>query len=249
MDGMQDAVYWKPLIRGLRAEKEDRDVRILESCNSTNMEVRNALSGGAGAGLLVLSEMQTAGKGRLGRKWVSDPGSNLLFSLALKPDVALERMPRCVLLWAAAMAEVLDCRLKWPNDLQDGNGRKLGGILSELYTVDASCSESWMVILGVGINVNQENFTGLPDATSLSLMRGKSIDRAGLLLDLVRAIERVDPDDPDGLNRWRERSDTLGRQVRIGNREGRADGIREDGALMVDGHPILAGDVELVGGL
>ena len=104
----------------------------------------------------------------------------------LAPEVPPERMARCVLIWAAAMAEVLDCRLKWPNDLQDTEGRKLGGILSELYVHDGNGAESWWVILGVGLNVNQRDFPGLPDATSLCRLRGHPIHRSDLLQTIVR---------------------------------------------------------------
>jgi BirA family biotin operon repressor/biotin-[acetyl-CoA-carboxylase] ligase len=223
-----------------------RDVRVLDSCDSTNRVARLALEEGADVGLVVVSEVQTAGRGRLGRSWESSAGQNLLFSLVLQPRVPLERAASCVLSWAAAMAEVLDCRLKWPNDLQDKDGAKLGGILSELHSSEPEGTDSWCVILGVGLNVNQMDFPGLPDATSLRRVRQRSFDRSVLLRDLVRAIEEVDPGHPSALDLWRKRSNTLGRHVRIGQHEGLAESIRDDGALIVDGEPVLAGDVEFL---
>jgi BirA family biotin operon repressor/biotin-[acetyl-CoA-carboxylase] ligase len=144
------------------------------------------------------------------------------------------------------MAEVLDCRLKWPNDLQDSEERKLGGILAELYTREGTAPEDWRVILGVGLNINQVDFPGLPQATSLRRMRGEIQSRARLLEELLPAIEAVDPRAPGILDRWRARSNTLGRHVRVGEHQGLAESLREDGALVVGGHPVLAGDVELL---
>ena len=145
--------------------------------------------------------------------------------------------------WAAAIAEVLDVQVKWPNDLVTAAGAKLGGILSEL---NAEGDEVRSVVLGVGINVNQQVFPGLPDATSLSVLRGAPIDRAALLGELVNAIEAVDTTTAPSLALWRARSHTLGRRVRVGAITGIASAVREDGALIVDGQPILAGDVELI---
>jgi BirA family biotin operon repressor/biotin-[acetyl-CoA-carboxylase] ligase len=150
------------------------------------------------------------------------------------------------LLWAAAIAEVLDCRLKWPNDLQDRQGLKLGGLLAELVAPSASLPQDWQVVLGIGINVNQLEFSHLPEATSLRRIRGSVQDRGVLLNKLVDAIEAVDPMGPEGLDRWRQRANTLGRRVRVGQIEGVAQDIREDGALVIDGQPVLAGDVQMV---
>jgi len=149
------------------------------------------------------------------------------------------------------MAEVLDVSLKWPNDLvvPDGEGlRKLGGILAALETGPAGAFSPGpvSVVFGVGINVSQTAFAELPQATSLALL-GRSIpDRADLLGDLVRAIDAVDVHDSSLLEPWRRRACMLGRTVRIGDVVGVAEGIREDGALMVSGRPVLAGDVEFI---
>ena len=175
--------------------------------------------------MLVAAESQSAGRGRQGRVWQSDSGANLLFSLVLAPAVPLERMARCVLIWAAAMAEVLDCHLKWPNDLQDADGRKLGGILSELYVHEEDGSQQCWVILGVGLNVNQRDFPGLPDATSLYRLRGHSIRRSELLHKLIHALESADPAAPNAMERWKRRNNTLGRRVRIGQVEGLAEDL------------------------
>jgi BirA family biotin operon repressor/biotin-[acetyl-CoA-carboxylase] ligase len=221
-----------------------RTVRVLRSCASTNMVARELVAE-HGPGTLVVAEHQTAGRGRQGRSWQAEGGKNLLWSLVICPNVPVQRAPRCVLVWAAAMAEVLDVQLKWPNDLVDSKGRKLGGILAEL--VDSVPH----VVLGVGINVNQRVFKGLPNATSLALKRGLEaggvpIDRIALLVRLVHAVEAADVCAADGLDRWRARAITLGQNVRVGSVEGVARALRDDGALIVGDKAILAGDVEIV---
>jgi BirA family biotin operon repressor/biotin-[acetyl-CoA-carboxylase] ligase len=221
-----------------------RPVHFFESCDSTNAQARRLLVEDSTASPLVVADAQTAGRGRRGRTWRSKPGENLLFSLVLRPSVVPQYAPRCVLAWAAAMAQALDVCVKWPNDLVTQEGAKLGGILAEL---DAEGDRVRTVILGVGINVNQRDFDALPNATSLAHERGAPIARAPLLATLIEAIEAVDTNTAPSLELWRDRSHTLGRQVRVGQVTGMATALRDDGALMVDGQAILAGDVELLG--
>lgn len=235
-----------------------RPVSFHVSCASTNQLARELGRGGA-RGSVVVADHQTGGRGRRGRSWLSPPGQGLLFSLLLHPAVPPQHAPRCVLQWAAAMAEVLDVSLKWPNDLVDEEGHKLGGILAELEAVG---EEVRFVVLGVGLNIHQEAFPPeLPQATSLRQIQQRRrqrdsaskeerpLDRAALLAALVRAIEGVDVSaaGEQALSLWRARAQTLGRRVRIGEVEGVAEDIREDGALLVDGRAILTGDVELIG--
>ena len=220
-----------------------RPVLVFAELDSTNRFARAALQRGAlGPGDVVVAEGQTAGRGRLGRSWEAQPGQNLLFSVLLAPKVPVAAAPRCVLLWAAALAEVAGLSLKWPNDLVSDQDQKVGGLLAELEVVDGAP----YVVLGVGLNVNQREFAGLPGATSLARLRGGELDREALLIALVEALDRVDV--AGSLDPWRARARTLGRRVRIGGVEGLATAIREDGALLVDGVPILTGDVELVAG-
>lgn len=219
-----------------------RHVRWLDACASTNQLARGLVPR-FGAGTLVGAEHQTAGRGRLGRVWQAEPGQNLLFSLVLRPGLPATQAPCCVLVWAAALAEALGVYLKWPNDLVGPDDRKLGGLLAELEPGPGGLH----VVLGVGLNINQTRFPGLPTATSLAELRGGPQDRLGLLVALVAAVEAVQPGAPDGLDRWRARARTLGRRVQVNGREGIAQDIRDDGALMVDGVPVLAGDVSLLG--
>ena len=219
-----------------------RDVAFFDACGSTNAEARRlADSTESPGGAIVVANAQSAGRGRLG-----GGGRVIAVRISIQPRPlpgASSVAPVCVLAWAAAMAEVLDCQVKWPNDLITSGGRKLGGILAEL---SAEAERVRFVVLGVGINVNQIDFPGLPDATSLALETGMPHDRARLLARLVQAVEAVPTNGQPDLSAWRARSHTLGRRVRVGEIEGVATDVRDDGALIVDGHPVLAGDVSLV---
>ncbi len=211
----------------------------LPTVDSTNRVARElARQGWSG---VVVAEHQTAGRGRLGRSWEAEAGQNLLLSLVLRPSVVPAQAPRCVLLWAAAMAHALDLWVKWPNDLVDDQDRKLGGMLAEL---ELEGDRVGAVILGVGLNVNQERFPGLPGAGSLAQVCGAPQDRVATLRALVGAVRSTDVG--ASLDLWRARSRTLGRRVEVAGVAGVAEDVREDGALLVDGRPVLAGDVSLI---
>lgn len=228
-----------------------RPVDVLACCDSTNRLGRDVARDLLRAGPLparlpvIVAEEQTAGRGRLGRLWSSAPSMNLLFSVLLAPTIPIPQAPRAVLAWAAALAQTMDCWLKWPNDLVDQRDRKLAGVLAE-HEPGPVAGQVGCIVLGVGLNVNQREFPGLPGATSLALLRGWGVERQALLVSLIRALDAVDPAAADALDGWRARSRTLGRQVAVAGHRGRATGLREDGALLVDGRPVLAGDVELL---
>jgi BirA family transcriptional regulator, biotin operon repressor / biotin---[acetyl-CoA-carboxylase] ligase len=176
-------------------------------------------------GSVVVADHQTAGRGRLDRRWDAPAGSALLASFVLTPHPLLS----LAIGIAAAEACGPDVRLKWPNDLML-RGRKLGGILVEVTGGKA--------IAGVGINLTWAP----PGAARLNRPRDE------LLASLWSKLE-VWPSAPrEGiLERWRQLSVTLGRQVRVempGREfEGLAQDISEDGSLIVDGVAVSAGDV------
>ena len=222
----------------------DREVAFFDSCGSTNVEARRrAESSDEPEGIIVVANQQESGRGRLGRTWDAEANQNLLFSVVLAPSVIPQMAPVCVLAWAAAMADVMGCQVKWPNDLVTPEGKKIGGILAEL---SAEAEHVRFIVMGVGVNVNQMDFPGLPMASSLRLETGETHDRALLLGHLIKAIEGVNTNGVPCLDQWRSRSHTLGKRVQVGTVNGIAEAVREDGALIVDGTPVLAGDVELV---
>lgn len=207
--------------------------------SSTQTVARALAEEGAPHGTVVLAEEQTAGRGRLDRRWDSARGLNLTFTLVLRPRIAARDAPLLTLGAAAGLATAFDLRVKWPNDLVTAEGCKVAGLLAEMDTMGDRIA---FVLLGVGLNVNQVDFPEwLPNATSLSLLGGPQ-DRDEVLERAVAAILAW-ADHPDRLSLWRHRAHTLGKHVRIGAVEGVASGLRDDGALIVGGVPILAGEI------
>jgi BirA family transcriptional regulator, biotin operon repressor / biotin---[acetyl-CoA-carboxylase] ligase len=142
-------------------------------------------------GALVVAEEQTAGRGRLGRRWLAPAGTSLLCSLQLRPPVAPERLPELTVVASHACAEAiatltgLEPGLKFPNDVLVGD-RKVAGILAE--------AREGRVVLGIGVNVNVPAGE-LPQevdrpATSLLAETGREVDRAELLAELLERLER-----------------------------------------------------------
>jgi BirA family biotin operon repressor/biotin-[acetyl-CoA-carboxylase] ligase len=141
-------------------------------------------------GAVALTEEQTEGRGRLGRRWLSPPGVSLLFSVLLEPPVETPRLPELSLVAGEACASAIKAvaevapEIKLPNDILL-SGRKVAGILAE--------AREGRVVLGIGINVNVPE-TDLPadvdlPATSLLVETGREIDRAVLLVELLERLE------------------------------------------------------------
>jgi BirA family transcriptional regulator, biotin operon repressor / biotin---[acetyl-CoA-carboxylase] ligase len=148
------------------------------------------LDADAAEGAVVAAEEQTAGRGRLGRRWFAPAGTSLLCSLQLRPASPTERLPELTGVAARACAEAiagvtgLEPELKFPNDVLVG-GRKVAGILAE--------ARDGRVVLGIGINVNVAA-SELPEdvahpATSLLAETGRELDRAELLAELLVRLE------------------------------------------------------------
>lgn len=168
----------------------------LEEIDSTNTEARRHAMQGAGEGLVIVAERQTAGKGRRGRNWESESGENLYFSMMLRPDFPVEKTPMLTLVMALSVTKAIEkfCgmnpAIKWPNDLVL-SGKKICGILTEMHMADGRIED---VIVGTGINVNQKVFSDeLEDkATSLLLEKGQNqdfIDKQKLLHAVLAEFE------------------------------------------------------------
>ena len=213
-------------------------------------------------GSVVLAEEQTAGRGRAGRSWHSERANGIYVTLLLRPRISPVQAPLLTIMaglsaHAAMRAQTgLQPDVKWPNDLML-NGKKLGGILTEMH---AEITLVRFVIVGIGINVNQEKFppelSGV--ATSLRAETGKSQSRLELLARLLREFEtdynRFLRDGPSSIiERFTQVSSyARGKRVRVSNGSesyvGLTAGLRPEGLLQVqqdDGTltTVLAGDV------
>ncbi|MGH3157722.1 MAG: biotin--[acetyl-CoA-carboxylase] ligase, partial [Streptosporangiaceae bacterium] len=202
-----------------------RSVMVTDETGSTNADLLARAADGAGEGTVLVAEVQTSGRGRMGRSWLSPPRAALMFSVLLRPAaVPPPRRGWVPLLAGVAVASAvtgltgLEVGLKWPNDVLIG-GAKLAGMLAE-QSADA-------IVVGVGINVStQRDELPVAAATSLALEGAASTSRAELLVAVLGEFERLyqawtrtaQPGDPDaaGLrNEYRRRSVTLGSHVRV----------------------------------
>jgi BirA family transcriptional regulator, biotin operon repressor / biotin---[acetyl-CoA-carboxylase] ligase len=243
-----------------------RTIDVVQSTGSTNADLLARAAAGEPEGAVLVAEQQDAGRGRLGRAWVSPPRAALTFSALLRPAA----VPRARLGWlsllagvavAAAVRDVaaVDARLKWPNDVLVGPA-KLAGILAEA-TGDA-------VVVGIGVNVSTGTAElpppgpGALPATSLRLEGSPNLDRARLLAGILAGLERryrtwsrvLGDTERSGLRaEYTGLSATLGRRVRVelpGGRllDGLAAGVDADGRLLVSmppdaDLPVAAGDI------
>ena len=170
--------------------------QFLDTCDSTNQVALDAAMAGAPEGLLVSTEVQTAGRGRQRRLWHSPPGLNLYFSILLRPNCPQPRLPQLAMLAALALhqglrrlAPELPIDLKWPNDLWL-HGRKLSGILCEC---PPQSGDACAIVVGIGLNVNSLREDFPPElqetATSLKIAAGHDFDRAAVLAAILNALE------------------------------------------------------------
>lgn len=222
-------------------------VEVLPEASSTNAVVGDRARSGEPPGLVVAAELQTAGRGRLDRSWVSPPRAGLTFSVLLRPALPVGRWPWLPLWAGLSVARALretagvDAVLKWPNDVLIG-GRKVCGVLAEVPVAGA-------VVLGMGLNVTTQ-LAELPraDATSLALEGASTTDRAVLLRAVLRALSGVFAD-PDGSSEgYRALCSTVGQQVSVDLPDGSvvtgvAEAVDSDGRLVVDGASYGVGDV------
>jgi BirA family biotin operon repressor/biotin-[acetyl-CoA-carboxylase] ligase len=162
--------------------------------DSTNTDALVAAREGAPHGSVYLADEQRAGRGRGGHSWHSAAGEGLYVSVLLRPQIPAARLPLLPLVAGLAAADAitgasgLNVDLRWPNDLLIGP-RKTGGILVEAHSEDGAVA---FAVVGIGINVHQRGFN--PDvstpATSLDLEAGRRIPRQGLLVSLLKSLER-----------------------------------------------------------
>ncbi len=244
------------------------DYRYVEATGSTNDDLRRLLESELlPDGMVLLTNHQTAGKGRLRRQWVAAPDSSLLFSLLLRPNWAAERAGWVTMLAATAVFEAITAvtklrvAIKWPNDVMifhDGEWRKAGGLLLEGGTVNGRLQHT---IIGIGLNVNM-TIAQLPEAvtppTSLSLAGKRPFSRKPLLTTILTKLETAYEAANAGQSpqpAWQNLLITMGQPVTATFADGKkisgtAENTDEYGRLLLRDttgtlHPIAAADVTL----
>ena len=263
---MCDALSRETILSRLATRVIGRSLECHQRIDSTNARAVALARSGAADGTVVLAEWQTEGRGRLGRRWFSPPGSSLLMSLVLRPSLAPRQAQRatmiCSLAAVEAIAQVtgLTAQLKWPNDIAVDD-KKLGGVLTELGSEGRRLT---YVVVGMGLNVNLD-VSALPTimapATSLLEQTGHRVSRTDLLVVLLRELEiRYDrlAAGWSPHSEWREHLDTLGQRVQVSSCEslveGTAEDVDADGALLVrtdrgELRSVVVGDATLRGHL
>lgn len=170
-----------------------RDVLYLDETDSTNVQAKKLGEAEGKHGTLIVSDRQTAGKGRRGRGWDSPSGASIYMSILLRPDILPDKAPMLTLVMALAVARAVreitgeEAGIKWPNDIVL-NKKKICGILTEM---SAEIDYINHVVIGVGINVNTEDFPEeiKKTATSLFIETGKKWKRSEFIAAVMKYFE------------------------------------------------------------
>lgn len=261
-----DTLISSEVSAGLETAAVGRKIIFLEETDSTNTQARQLAEEGAEDGTVVIADLQSQGKGRMGRFWVSPSGVNLYLSVVLRPEIELRHATQMTFLTAVAVAEAIEAigdfspQLKWPNDVLL-NGKKIAGLLNEL---NAETEQIHFMVLGIGVNLNMSRDQFPSDlrtpATSLLVESGEKVSRLEFARLLLQKIDNLYSHFlKDGfapiLSRWEQRCQMIGRKVEVDYQHSRVTGIvkglDEAGALLlarIDGgeERVLAGDVKLL---
>jgi len=223
-----------------------RPLRYVEETEST----QELLGPDDPEGALAVAEHQSAGRGRLGRRWTAPSGTAITASLLLRPPAGVP-VQQLSLVAGLAVAETveqaldLSAQIKWPNDVMVDR-RKVAGVLAE--------ARDGIVVLGIGLNVNQTR-AELPEdarvpAASLRTVDGIEREHAPLLADLLERLERhYEAWVAGGLDAVFDgigsRDFLRGRRISVDGREGVGNGLDREGRLLVGDVAVASGEVEL----
>ncbi len=223
--------------------------QILDCVDSTNTFAKELARQGAPAGTVVIADRQRAGRGRLGRSFLSPGGVGIYFSVVLRPNCPPQSLMHLTCAVGTAMCNAIEraCGIrpgiKWTNDLVIGT-KKLGGILTEL-NVNPTTKLVEYAIVGIGINCKQkeadfdESIRNM--ACSIEMSTGKQVDRNTLICEMVRSMYALNQnllsDKSQIMASYRRDCITLGKHISVVRgtdiRHGIAQDIDEDGALIV----------------
>ena len=260
-----DSLQAAKIDQHLTTTRFGRKIHYLQTCPTTQPIAHQLAQAGEPDGAVVICEEQTAGKGRLARAWTSTQGKGIWMSVIIRPEIPPTKAPQLTLVAAVAVARAIEeianvrAEIKWPNDLLI-NGKKCTGILTELQ---ADIDRVHAIILGIGVNVNQQ-LADFPEeiksiATSIQMVTGKPVDRAELVARILHHLEiYTDLYVKLGFEPlkilWESYSCTLGKRIKATmihkSIEGVALGITNEGILQVktdDGeiHGIYSADIEI----
>lgn len=260
-----DILTYEEVEEYLKTSFIGRNIYYYDSIDSTNI-MGKEIAFSEKEGTIVVGEEQLAGKGRMGREWISPKGKGIYMSIVLKPDIEPMKASKITLIGAAAVNKALSnlgikSSIKWPNDILI-NGKKISGILTE---ISGEINMVDYLIMGIGVNVNL-NKADIPKelkdkATSINIEEGKFINRKLLMANILNEFEDLYIDFKDNGNIsktveiCRENSVLIGKEVNVirgkENRKGIAVDINEEGELVVEFETgiekIYSGEVSLRG--
>ncbi len=236
-----------------------KKILFFEEVDSTNNKAKQiALE--ENEGTVVISEMQTSGRGRRGREWYS-PKGGIYVTFILKPNISPEKASQLTLVSSLALVETLNAinnnlnaKIKWPNDVLV-SGKKISGILTEL---SADMEKINYIVIGVGINLNTEKEILPENGTSLKIEMKEEVSIKLFLKSFLEHYDLIYQEYLNGgidqiIEKWKNNSDTLGKKVKImginETFEGLAKDIDENGALILETKEkeikVYSGDVSL----
>ena len=239
-----DRLFPSEIQHGLKTRFTGKKIYYFDTIASTNDMAMQLGIKGTAEGTVVLSEAQNKGRGRMGRQWLSPKYKGIYMSLCLKPPLLPGQLPILTLLSAVSICEAireetgLETKIKWPNDIIMHN-KKLGGILTEL---NAEMDEVRFVVIGIGLNVNNDRKSLVSGATSLKEEKGEAVSRISLLQKIFGRIETnylsfQEKGSGAIADKWRQHNVTLGSRIRVAfhkhHLEGEAVDIDPDGALLI----------------
>ena len=235
----------KEIQRGLNTKVMGKELYFYETLDSTNHQLRSLALEGAPEGAVVVCETQTRGKGRNGKTWESQKNCGVWMSVLLRPNILPFEAPKITLMAGLAVckgvreATGLSAWIKWPNDVLI-NGKKICGILAEM---SAEMEQTHFIVMGIGVNVNQQQFQGdlAETATSLRIEAGRTFSRTKVIGCVLRNLEEVYfqylSDFNGFVQAYKEYSCVINQQVTIVSKKsfrGKAVDIAQDGGLVVE---------------
>lgn len=218
-----------------------------DTVDSTNQQAKKIALEGAKEGTIIISEEQTAGKGRRGKYWVSPPNTGIWMSVVLRPDIMPENASMLTLVAGLSVCKAireitgLEALIKWPNDIVI-NGKKICGLLTEM---NSEIDYVNFVVVGIGINVNTEGFPPELEkmATSLMIEGNKNYERKKIVNKILEIFEIYYKKylDTEDLTNMIEEYNTccinIGREVQViskhKNLQGKVKKITEKGELII----------------
>ncbi|MBN2831593.1 MAG: biotin--[acetyl-CoA-carboxylase] ligase [Candidatus Omnitrophica bacterium] len=239
-----DRLYDFQVYQGLKTKIFGKKILYFDSLSSTMDMATQLAFKKAPEGTVILAETQTKGRGRMGRIWHSPKYKGLYFSLILRPKISLGKAPVITLLAGVSICEAIkdftaqEAQIKWPNDILLRN-KKLGGILTE---IKAEVDEVNFIIIGVGLNINNDKKSLIYGATSLRQEKDEELNRLTLFQNILYRFEVnyllfQKKGFSTVIEKWRQLSSTLGKRVKAYSHkehiEGEAVNIDSDGGLLI----------------